>query len=339
MSEILKPSTCDVDQVTIDRNYLTSENVRSRFGVYEFEEPYTDLEKLAVDSLELTNSTKDLVDIGAADGDFLYRLRWEFNLQGKLTGVEPNSSQYDLHATWKEPTDIGLIKRTLDNYYVEPSSSHEVLTEASYLADNPCQIELLEGRAHDLSKLDSKSADVLFAMFMLYHLTEEQRPMAMQEFKRVLKPDGTFVMATSGVGNKPKHRVFEEKIADALGNNVKAPKPMNAGFVTEKAVAEVPKYFKHVYLYNHAAHIVIGRTGKSLGAYYNSLRSHRDQFEPVPTEEEFNNAVRTVVDKPMLSDLSKHGGFRDAVARAVLVASDVELDEHRLVEHGFKKIT
>ncbi len=337
MSEQRYPAHNEVDQIIIDRNYLSADNIVARREGYTFGKPSVDMELLVVDSLGLRGSDKQLVDIGAADANFLYRLRWEFDHKGPLIGIEPNSKQHEMHSQWKRIPEIDLVKRALDSYYGASSTEAELLKE-SYIGDNPSGIELFEGRAHQLQKLESDSTDVLFSMFMLYHLSEEERALAFQEFKRVLKRDGgVFVMATSGNENKEKHRVFEKAMAEVMtqlsGTEFKAPKPMNAGFTTEKAVVEVPKHFKHVYSYVHRGQMEIGGSLESVKAYYKSLWSLQDQFEPVPSEAVFEQAVRAVVDPVISAALQKDGLFSDTIRRSVIIASNTRQDETRLAEH------
>jgi ubiquinone/menaquinone biosynthesis C-methylase UbiE len=240
-----------------------------------------------------------------------------------------------MHKLWQTPVEMKLIKRALETQ-VGRSSSEQVLQKASHLAINPLGIELYEGRAHDLALLESSSADNLFAMFMMYHLTTEQREQAFSEFKRVLKPDGNIIIATSGASNKKRHREFEAAIGKAL--SIQPPRPMNVGFTTEKATEEVPRYFKNVYVYCQNTSMIIGRSEESIQAYYDSIRSLRDQFEPIPSEEDFNEALYSEVDPAIYQAIIKDGVFTDTIQRSLIIASDDELNDAKLVENGFKKL-
>ncbi len=103
------PTTGDPSQTVINRNYLTSDNVRARFGLYRYAEWPIDIEGLVIDGLGLQDSNKDIVDIGTSDGNLLYRLRWECGETGSLTGIDPNSSQFQRYEGMQSPDEIHLV--------------------------------------------------------------------------------------------------------------------------------------------------------------------------------------------------------------------------------------
>jgi SAM-dependent methyltransferase len=164
-------------------------------------------------------------------------------------------------------------------------------------------------------------------MFMLYHLPESKQSQAFAEFKRVLKPDGRFVLATSGTDNKVRHRMLEQQIANNFDQKTTAPKLMNAGFNTERAEAELPKYFSHVYAYKQDSKMVIDDDDR-VDAYLDSLRSLRDQFDPVPDEFTFEDALVDVVLPQIEHDMGKYGRFIDLIRRSIFICSDSQVLLH-----------
>ncbi len=72
-----RPDDGDPSQSRLNLNYQTSDGVRHRFEPYTLASEPVDLDKKVVSSLGLTNSNKDIVDIGTSDADLLYRLRWD----------------------------------------------------------------------------------------------------------------------------------------------------------------------------------------------------------------------------------------------------------------------
>jgi SAM-dependent methyltransferase len=152
-------------------------------------------------------------------------------------------------------------------------------------------------------------------------LPENKQSQAFAEFKRVLKPAGRFVLATSGTDNKVRHRMLEQQIANNFDQKTTAPKLMNAGFNTERAEAELPKYFNHVYAYKQDSKMVIDDDDR-VDAYLDSLRSLRDQFYPVPDEFAFEDALVDVVLPQIEHDMSKYGRFIDLIRRSIFICSD-----------------
>lgn len=342
MTEFCPDFAQEPTRLLIDRNYdmassFSPSNVRRRFETYNYAAEPVDFEALVADSLGLHSSDKDIVDVGTADGGFLYRLRWEYEAAGSLTGIDPNISQFNIDHTPKSPIFMSLVKTALDGYFGRSSSEEDLLKSLS-LPENQSPVNLLEGRAHDLSKLKDDSADLLTAMFMLYHVAQDERDVAFSEFKRVLKPEGVFVIATSGNDNKRQHRIFEQAIAEQLGPSVIPPQPMNAGFTTEKASLLIPEHFKHVYRFDQATNMRIGDTMRSLLVYYDSLRSLRNQYQPEPTEKAFDGAIKDTAQKTILKAILGNGVFLDIIRRSLFMASDSPLDDSRLRANNFVRI-
>ncbi len=157
---------------------------------------------------------------------------------------------------------------------------------------------------------------------MLYHLNTPQRANAMEEFKRVLKPDGVLVVATSGADNKLMHRVYEKLIARSFDQNVTPPPPMNAGFTTKDAALELPAHFSSSYLYHQAVDMLIGPDNESVDAYLQSLRSLRDQFSPEPSELDYDTVLEQKVLPIISAHIKRHGVLRDTIRRSVFIASN-----------------
>src|SRR5690606_28222418 len=172
-----------------------------------------------------------------------------------------------------------------------------------------------EGCANTID-LPDNSADVVSAMGVMYHVLKRKQPAAFAEIKRILRPEGVFVLATSGSQNKLKHREIEKKIAETLSVPTAEPKLMNAGFNTETAEQELPKYFKNVYMYEHRGEFVIDSREK-IQAYLNSLRSLRDQFDPVPSPDEFEQILTSVAMPRLEHEIFLQGKYTDVFRRSV----------------------
>lgn len=301
----------------IDRNYLTSDNVRARFLLYELTEQVVDFDALLVDTI-FRNGDEDLVDIGAADGSLL-SLLGACAHEGLRIGVEPNIGQ----ATGRSPE---LSPRSLSGSLgriVGQALSRETRERLIGLlgGSRDERLNIVEGTASNIP-LGDNAADVVTAMFMFYHIPEPEQKKAFDEVKRVLRPDGVLALATSGLENKLQHRLFEQDIASHLGNYA-APTAMNCGFNTDRAEKELPNNFEYVYLFKQQDWMVIDNDEK-VEMYINSLRSLRDQFEPVPSVMQFELALDRVVRPKIQETIAANGRFVDIVQRSVAICSDAE---------------
>lgn len=325
------------DQLSLQRHYDLDDHhawkVRARFEVYNYAEPHVDFEELVVNSLELAGTTKNIVDVGAADASYLYRLWLEFGIRGNLVGIEPHTSQFE-HIEKMDSLDmVGLIKKALDALYPYENNFGES-AKIDAITNNVPNIQLFSDRATDLAHVKDSFADLVFAMFMLYHLNEAERVQAYDEFKRVLKPDGIFVLATSGDENKSQHRLLEKLIAVKLGGNTEAPLPMNAGFTSEKAKREILQHFHRAYILEQRSPILIN-SEEGVDTYKLSLLSLRDQFNPVPDVSTFTAAMNNILNLYLV----QHAGhIVDLACRSVVIASNADINESRLKEFGFKEL-
>jgi SAM-dependent methyltransferase len=333
----------EIDPQVIDRNYENSANVRARFALYDFAEnqgkPVEDIAEFAVNTLRAIGKLPveaAVLDVGTADARLLDYLRFELGHEGPLYGVDPNTKQFKNHGKDKlSPGDWqAVFKRGLNSELNQDAIRYLVDNDLVKVWTPPENIELKYGRAHDLSQLKDDSFDASFAMFMLYHVPKSQRPQAIQELIRVTKPEGVNCVATSGRGNKINHRLFEKGIAEELG--ITPPPPMNAGFTSEKAAEELPEHYEHVYRYDQNNPIVINDSERRVGAYVASIRSLRDQFEPVPPAELFEAALQKVVQPVIKKVIDKTGVFEDRAHRTIFFGSQAELELP--AELGFQRL-
>lgn len=306
--------------------------VKSRWLLYDFAEELVDMEAAAVEALQL-DGHEVVADIGASDGAFSRRLRTVHEHDGPLIAVEPFIEQYTPDPTFNfSPEEVSC--KTESRYGQEIREIARHIAELILQPDDPDEYDVsaINGTANHLG-LRSGSLDVLTAMFMLYHIPNDKRAAAIQEFKRTLKPGGVFVMATSGTSNKLMHRMFESVVADALG--VQKPQTMNEGFTTEIAAKELPLYFENVHALVQETDMVISDDFGVI-TYLNSQITLRDQYTPVPGSYDFEAVLAKEVGQPISLKIQQTGVFRDFIRRSLFVCSDDELFiPSRL---GFKKI-
>jgi len=312
----------------VDANYRTPDNVGARFWVYE-EADLRQLEEIEADALGLANSEKRLVDVGAGQGLFLGLVGIALNHQGSRIGIEPNpiigwagrhrGVSRGLVSDMAESMPDGLDP---DRLIAEAFKKHGINANPDDLTLF-CEIdqesfEMKEGTATKIP-LNDNSADVLTANMMMYHLDPKERKKAFNEFKRVLTPEGTFAMTTSGRHNKRWHRFFEREIAIYL--KIQEPAPMNERFYSEKAGAELLDHFDHVAFFDQPGSIAINSWWRTR-VYLNSLRSLRDQFEGPPSERVFEKALWRVVVPMIYYKIGKGDPYVDQTERSIFIASN-----------------
>lgn len=157
--------------------------------------------------------------------------------------------------------------------------------------------------------ITDNSVDTLFALFMLYHVRDVSEVLC--EFQRVLKPEGQLVVATSGSGNKSRHRGFEAAIADYLG--IKKPPLFNKSFSSENAEGILSKNFDIEFSDGQKSTLAI--TNDDVPYYLDSINSMRSAFEPKPIGSVWNNAVKTLVEPVIRKEISTKGYFADVAIR------------------------
>lgn len=294
------------------------EKVQARFELYKFGRPYLDIEDKVINSLQIIGD-ESWCDVGTSTGSFLQKIRMYGHI-GELSGVEPNTMQYNYASIW-EPLDEDPVRerlqRNMGNYL-----GSLVINKISNKISNaiPRDISLLSGHANKIP-LENNSQNILSEMFMFYHIPEYKQQGAIDEIKRVLKPDGLFVLATSGIDNKFRHRMLEQKIADSMENKVIAPKLMNDGFSTEKAQLVLPQNFKYNKIYFNETDMVIDSSYR-LKKYLNSLRSLHDQFSPIPSTSDFEEVLNYEIAPEIIYEIEKNGEFVDKIRRSIIISSD-----------------
>jgi len=333
-----------VDPAVIDRNYASSSaNVRARFKLYEhvvFEGASPqDISEIAVDTLQaaaVLPPRGTVADVGGADAALAEYLLINKDHQGEVWVIEPNTRQFrDYDQLRLTLDDWQHLKQTAPNLALNFESIEKLVASGEVkpwgIGDN---LILRPGRAQDLSFLEDHSVDALFAMFMLYHVPTTERPQVFGEFQRVVKPDGVVTIATSGADNKKEHRRLEHLLAYTLG--VEPAPPMNAGFTSEKAAAELPDYYRHVYRFEQKGHMIINSAAR-IADYVRSLGSLRDQCNPVPSLDEYNQAIVEEAVPRLRSAINTAGAFYDYVHRSIFFASHVALELP--ATSGFQKIS
>jgi ubiquinone/menaquinone biosynthesis C-methylase UbiE len=323
----------------INRNYAeSSANVRARFEVYSYAYPYIELEDKAISTLRNLGKLPlgaTVLDVGTADAALHERLVIEHGHEGEFWGIDPNTKQFAMLTNLIfSPEDWLSQKQSKRELPIDLDQMARMQEQGQqYITHMIGNLILREGRAENLDFIKDNSVDALFAMFMLYHLSSPARQRAFTEFTRVTKEDGVVIVATSGSDNKQMHRLLEQAIAGLL--NIQAPQPMNTGFTTEKAKEELPTHFNHVYMFNQKSEIQI-RDNHGIEVYLRSLRSLRDQFKPIPSEDDYNNALNEIIMPVLREHIHENGVFIDKAHRTIALCTSKPLPG--IEKHSFTSI-
>lgn len=298
------------------------QKVEARFRLYDFLRPPFDVETKILESIGLLGS-ETWVDVGTANGQFL-KLIESCGHQGDLIGVEPNTGQFN-HALRWEPINPDPVIEKLESVLGHTAAAL-IAEDYSSETSSSKRIKLLKGTADSLP-VETSSAHVVSVKGVMYHVPERKQDKAFQEFQRVLRPDGLFILTTTGMENKINHRKFEQKIANYMPVKTRAPDLMNAGFNSQRASNVLPRRFSNVKMLRNASEIVINSEVR-LEAYLNSLRSLRDQFDPIMDENTFEEALDYVVVPEIEHDINKYGEFVDLASHSISVCSRQPLNLH-----------
>lgn len=312
----------EIPRDILDAHYKTSQYVDVRFALNIL---------TSRGPLDLVHAIHDggrieegmtVIDAGTSSGAIPNQFAIEFLHKGPLVGFDRNPGQFtptaqELHIS--ELVDQEIAKHLTDPTIMDTQVStwtRPVLEQAD-ITNMPY--------ADDL-------ADRVICSMMMYHLTPVEQEMAFAEVKRVLKQDGVFVLTTSGDNNKYIHRQFEEIIARAFKDTTPPPH-MNSGFTTEKAKVIMPQHFKHVYMLEQHDVMVIDTDAK-VEMYINSLRTLRELFSPVPSEDDYEIELDTI--KRTINEIRvRDGKFCDIISRSIFVATD---DDSFVPLEGYKKV-
>lgn len=175
-------------------------------------------------------------------------------------------------------------------------------------------IEFRKASADQLPFPDN-SFDIIFSFFMFYHLSDKQK--ALKEWGRILKPNGTLVIATSSLKNKLKHKSFKKKIAKALDAEVTT--AFSDSFNLENAAEQLSPLFSISSDYIYEGEIQL----KDPSAELRSMSSIRDTFSPQPTESAWNNAIGEIRDL-IQEEISNQGYYSDNVKRGFFITKNLK---------------
>lgn len=309
--------------------------VAARRAVYDCLEPGIEpvnFEVEVIDALHYAgfSDTATVLDIGCSYPSFLEL--WQLcGHRGRLIGIEPNSKQFNGLPFWQpQATDPNPAVLKSDGYKDKFGAFYKLNEGDS--AKELEGVELFEADANYIPLPDG-TVDLASFMFSFYHVPKAKQGLALEEARRVLRASnhgaGILALATSGGDNKEAARKDEERIASLLSvvmkSSITPPEPLNSGFTSEDATVVLPEIFRHVYVFEHRAKIVINDSN-STHTYLNSHRSLRDKYrdenECMPPLVLFEKVLDAVVAARVEDAIIENGRFEDRLSQALFFASD-----------------
>lgn len=301
------PSTFD------NSEYLAGFGSAVRWEPYFYTDSQIDFHKEAVRRLGLVG-TEAVLDVGSGQGAFLRNIHAQGH-HGSLVGVDQSSVLF-----YEDKRRVfGFIQADAS---ARPSTD---LHSPDDLRREPDEFSFLP--------VKEDAFDVVTAMFMLYHTSD---PVAtIHDMVRIMHPEGTIVIATSGPNNKSQHRGFERLIADRMkipvGNQ---PALYNRVFNTIIARRLLPQMFGQVVPWTHIEQMNISHDFQLNGvsgveAYINSLKSMSYSYGETPiAQRRFNELVnayaRHIIDEEIEKSLD--GFFHDNIHRELYICSEPNPD-------------
>ena len=164
----------------------------------------------------------------------------------------------------------------------------------------------------DALPFEANSFDAILAYFMLYHLPDVSK--TLEEWNRVLKPDGRIVVSTFSSNNLPKHKRFKQQIANYLQCT---PSPQfSSKFNFENAESVLTEHFTI-----HQTKLYLGRVVLSNPEpYLEFLDTINDFFDPAPPEEQWKIA-KALVKSELEKEIELTGTYVDQVKRGLFICT------------------
>lgn len=224
--------------------------------------------------------TEALLDVGCGDGAALLRLRRRGHI-GRLIGVDMSK---------------GMLAEAQEQQRIQQGES---------------SIELVVASA-DALPFGHRKFDVVSSFFMLYHMPDINR--AIGEWKRVVTQNGHVAIATNSRLSRPKMQHFKAVLAKNLHSTV--PLSFTSRFDVENGEGCLRSLFKMVEHYVLKGEIRLTNPQP----YLRALTSVRDAIEPLPTEDQWDNALN-MIQNEINDEIKNNGYFTDQTIAGFFICS------------------
>lgn len=269
------------DRIALEQYENPILNLIARWNYYRHAEHPVDFLREAMHTVS-PKEDDVILDVGCSYGQDLLTIRSEYEFRGKLIGLEKAQDAFSFRGRYVPPPNQRFITEGVDT------------------------VNWLVGDAEQIP-LNDDSVDVLFASRMLYHVPDHRK--ALDEFKRVVKPNGYILVTTTGLHNKLRHRKFEEGIG--LHLNAQPPTRFANRFPAELAnqvLAELFTIEKVKLQYSRALF-----DSEGIDDFLLSLQTMKPSFHPMPNSESWNDAVAKIVLPYTTYEIQHRGFFTDII--------------------------
>jgi ubiquinone/menaquinone biosynthesis C-methylase UbiE len=234
--------------------YGSPDKLRARWNLIDNHTfPRLNIQRHAVERLSLRGD-EEILEVGCGEGSLLYWLRAEREHRGRLVGLDLSEKMF-------------------------------AETDAAQRARNLPPIEFQAGSAEALPFPD-RSVDVILSFFMLYHMPDIDR--ALQEWRRVLREDGTLVVATAGDSLFQDLRERMQRVAAAAGAS--SPPWVPSSFTLENGEAALSRVFEIQEKFVHQSQLRVIDPGP-IWEWFHSIR---DFVYPAPTDQVWAAALESL---------------------------------------------
>ncbi|GAB4525244.1 MAG: hypothetical protein OHK0046_40850 [Anaerolineae bacterium] len=182
---------------------------------------------------------------------------------------------------------------------------------AGMVADAQARLGDLAGRFADFSVIDAQAipyedggVDAVIANLMIYHVPD--RPQALSEIRRVLKPNGICFAMTLGDGHMTELYDWVRAVVPELGFGLRH---TDNPFSLENGLAQLQAHFSDVRLVRYEDSVAVAGDLDLLTRYIASLEDQTELIEDAALREKFQAAAREKIAAEGAIRATKHVGL------------------------------
>lgn len=258
-------------------SYRSETYLNKRKSLFENTHPYFNIEDQVLKT-EPAEDGQSILDVGCGTGILLL----------KTAELLPNSSLIGLD----------ISSDTFEN--AKKQAKNHNLNLSFVVGDVQCL------------PFPDKSFNRVTAIHMLYHASNIHQ--AIQELKRVTKPDGKVLISANSKKSRPIFRHLKTEIARMFNRNDFPDSGFKFNF--EDAIAMVKSYFDNISFTEYAS--VLSLTNPQ--PYVDYFDSDRDFWQPSFSDEEWSK-VLNFIKNYISAEIEENGSFKEISTVGIIVAT------------------